>query len=205
MLVFIDDSGDPGFKVEKGSSAVFVIALVIFDDDLEAEKTAVEIKQLKRDLKFPDVVEFKFHKSRIQIKRKFLQKVSGYKFRIRAIAVKKENIRSSFLVNNKESFYNYIVMQVLKNSKKTITNAKLKFDRRGEKKIRDNLRVYLSRELDNKSNRIFKDLKFVDSRTNVLIQLADMVAGTIATFYKDKNKDIIKIIGKRIEDIWEFK
>lgn len=205
MLVFIDDSGDPGFKVEKGSSAVFVIALVIFDDDLEAEKTAIEIKQLKRDLKFPDVVEFKFHKSRIQIKRKFLQKVSGYKFRIRAIAVKKENIRSSFLVNNKESFYNYIVMQVLKNSKKTITNAKLKFDRRGEKKIRDNLRVYLSRELDNKSNNIFKDLKFVDSRTNVLIQLADMVAGTIATFYKDKNKDIIKIIKKRVEDIWEFK
>lgn len=205
MLVFVDDSGDPGFKVEKGSSAVFVIALVIFDDDLEAEKTAVEIKQLKRDLKFPDGVEFKFHKSRIQIKRAFLRKVSGYKFRIRAIAVKKENIRSSFLVNNKESFYNYIVMQVLKNSKKTITNAKLKFDRRGEKKIRDNLRVYLSRELDNKSNRIFKDLKFVDSRTNVLIQLADMVAGTIATFYKDKNKDIIKIIGKRIEDIWEFK
>lgn len=36
MLVFIDDSGDPGFKIEKGSSSVFVIALVIFDDDLEA-------------------------------------------------------------------------------------------------------------------------------------------------------------------------
>ncbi len=39
MLVFIDDSGDPGFKLDKGSSKFFVISLVIFNDNLEAEKT----------------------------------------------------------------------------------------------------------------------------------------------------------------------
>ena len=32
MLVFIDESGDPGFKIEKGSSPVFVTAMVIFDE-----------------------------------------------------------------------------------------------------------------------------------------------------------------------------
>lgn len=32
MLVFIDDSGDPGFKLDKGSSRFFVICSVIFDD-----------------------------------------------------------------------------------------------------------------------------------------------------------------------------
>lgn len=36
MLVFIDDSGDAGFKLDKGSTPFFVIACVIFDDDLEA-------------------------------------------------------------------------------------------------------------------------------------------------------------------------
>lgn len=205
MLIFIDDSGDPGFKIEKGSSPVFVIALVIFKDNLEAEKTAVEIKQLKRDLKFPDDVEFKFHKSRLPIKRKFLTRVSKFDFEVRAIVVKKDIIRSPYLISNKESFFNYIVMQVLKNNKKHIKNAKLKFDRRGEKKIRDNLRVYLSRELDNKSNRVFADLKFEDSKTNVLIQLADMIAGTIASFHKERDKDLIKIINRRIKDIWIFK
>lgn len=44
MLVFIDDSGDPGFKTEKGSSKIFVIAMVIFKDNLEAEKTSLSIK-----------------------------------------------------------------------------------------------------------------------------------------------------------------
>lgn len=205
MIVFIDDSGDPGFKIEKGSSKVFVITLVIFDDNLEAEKTAVEIKKLKRDLKFPDNVEFKFHQSSIRVKRKFLQRVSPFKFRIRAIVVQKENIRSPFLKDNKESFFNYIVMQVLRNNQKVIKNAKLKFDKRGEKKIRDNLRAYLSRELGNRSSHIFKDLKFVDSKENVLIQLADMTAGTIADYYKNNNKSLIKIIKKQNEDIWDFK
>jgi hypothetical protein len=30
VLVFIDESGDPGFKLERGSSPVFVVAMVIF-------------------------------------------------------------------------------------------------------------------------------------------------------------------------------
>ena len=205
MLVFIDDSGDPGFKLDKGSSAVFVIALIIFADELEAEKTAVEIKQLKRDLKFPDDVEFKFHKSRLPIKRKFLERVAKFKFEVKAIVVKKEVIRSPFLISNKESFFNYIVMQVLKNNRRYIKRAKLKFDKRGEKRIRDNLRSYLSRELDNKVNHVFADLKFENSKTNVLIQLADMIAGTIASFYKNKDKELLKIINKRIGNIWEFK
>lgn len=37
MLVFLDDSGDPGFKLDRGSSAFFVIACVIFEDKLDAE------------------------------------------------------------------------------------------------------------------------------------------------------------------------
>lgn len=60
MLVFIDDSGDPGFKLEKGSTSHFVIAMVIFDDTLEAEKTALAIKELRRELQFSDNSEFKF-------------------------------------------------------------------------------------------------------------------------------------------------
>jgi hypothetical protein len=46
MLVFIDDSGDPGFKIGKGSTSHFIISMVIFADELEAEKTAVAIKCL---------------------------------------------------------------------------------------------------------------------------------------------------------------
>jgi hypothetical protein len=38
MLVFIDESGDPGFRLEKGSSPVFVAALVAFRDPAQARR-----------------------------------------------------------------------------------------------------------------------------------------------------------------------
>ncbi len=43
MLIFIDDSGDTGIKFDRGSSRFFVISLLIFDDNLEAEKMSVAI------------------------------------------------------------------------------------------------------------------------------------------------------------------
>lgn len=207
MLVFIDDSGDPGFKLQKGSSACFVIALVIFDDPLEAEKASLAIKELRRKLKVSDYYEFKFNKMNKRFRERFIETVKSFKFRIRAIVVKKEIIYSQRLRNYKENFYNYIIMQVLRQSKGIIKKAKLKFDKRGEKSLRDQLRVYLSRELDNKKNNIFSDLKFVDSRQNTLIQLADIVAGSIHAFYTNKSKLFLESFrrAKRVEDIWEFK
>jgi hypothetical protein len=47
----------------------------------------------------------------------------------------------------------------------------------------------------------------VDSKQNVLIQLADMVAGAIARSYlknKQESTEYRKIIQLRIEDCWEF-
>lgn len=206
MLVFIDDSGDPGFRIEKGSSSFFVIALVVFRDTLEAEKTSIAIKELRRKLKVSDFYEFKFNKTNKKFKDAFFNAVRPFSFKIRAIAVDKKIIYSTRLRVYKENFYNYIIMQVLRNSN-NIKKAKLRFDKRGEKAIRDQLRVYLSRELDNKNKKVFKDLKFVDSRENTLIQLADMVAGSIFAYHAKKDKTYLNKLktAKNVEDIWEYK
>lgn len=76
MVVFLDDSGDPGFTVKKGSSPCFVIALVIFDDHLEAEACAVEIKKLRRELGLSDHFEFKFSKCCDRFRKDFLGRVA---------------------------------------------------------------------------------------------------------------------------------
>jgi len=207
MIVFIDDSGDPGFKLNKGSSKYFVICCVIFTDNLEAEKTSLSIKELRRKLKISDFYEFKFNKTNKKFRKAFFNVVKPFRFKIRAIVVDKEKIYSQRLKTHKEEFYNYIIMQVIKHSKGKIKKAKLKFDKRGEIGIRNQLRVYLSNRLDNKNQHIFGDLKFVDSRQNTLIQLADMVAGSIYADYTNKDKSFLKLlkIAGRIEDIWEFK
>lgn len=207
MLVFIDESGDTGFREKKGSTPVFVFALVIFTDNLEAEKTSVAIKELRRKFKVSDTYEFKFNKTNKEFKTAFFDCVSPFKFTIRAIVVKKKIIYSSILRKDKEKYYNFIIMQVLKQSKGVLRNAKLRFDRRGEKALRDELRTYLSKQLDNKHNKIFSDLKFVDSKENTLIQLADMVAGSIACSYREKTDEYLAFLkkNKKVGDIWEFK
>jgi len=180
--------------------------MVIFKDNLEAERASLAIKDLRRKLKMSDLSEFKFNKSSKKFRQIFIETVKKLDFKIRAITVDKKDIYSQRLKTHKENFYNYVIMQVIKNSK-SIKNAKLKFDKRGEIEIRNQLRVYLSRELDNKKNNVFNDLKFVDSRQNTLIQLADMMAGSIFSFYTGKDKSYLEELkkSKKVEDVWSFK
>lgn len=208
MLVFIDDSGDPGFKIDKGSSRYFVIALVIFKDELEAEKTAVAIKELRRELKFPDDMEFKFHKSHPRIKEKFLSVINSFDFSIRCLAVDKMLIRSEELKNNKNSFYNYAIKMVLQYSNNEIFDARIKIDGSGDRIFRRNFLTYLRKHLNSKQRTIMRNCKLVDSKENVLIQMADMVAGSIRRSYDGEKKDHLKykgIITKHIKDEWKFK
>lgn len=209
MLVFLDDSGDPGFKIRQGSTPCFVIALVIFDDHLEAERCAVAIKELRRTLHFSDSTEFRFSHSSQGTRLAFLVRAAKYNFRVRAIIMDKSCIYSEELRRSKESFYRYAIKMVLKNSFGTIQGARLKIDGHGDREFRRELQSYLRRELMSHSGQppILSDLKIVDSRTNVLIQLADMVAGTLRRHAEGEKSDAIlyrEAIGKRIENVWNF-
>lgn len=208
QLVFIDDSGDPGFKIKKGASSHFVVACIIFDDPLVAEETALAIKKYRRKINFPDTVEFKFSKSSNRIKKGFLKSISKFDFRIRAVVVDKSIIRSEELKNSKNSFYNYFIKEVLVHNKGTLKNSKIKLDGHGDRLFRRNMATYLRRELNTSQKKVMKNFRLVNSRQNVLIQMADMIAGAIRRSYvsgKKNNKTYRTIINKKIEDCWEFK
>lgn len=207
MLVFIDDSGDPGFKINKGSSKVFIISCVIFDDELEAEKIAVAIKELRRKLKKSDNFEFKFNKSDREIRLRFLEQISKSNFKVRAIVFDKSKLKSEELKTSKQSFYNYAIKLVLKHNFGSIKEAKLRLDGHGDRIYKREVIRYLRRELNNKDSRVFKKLQFVDSKSNVLIQLADMIAGSIHRKYETDKTDselYFKVIKKKIENLWNF-
>lgn len=208
MLVFIDDSGDAGFKFEKGSSRFFVISLIIFDDELEAEKAAVAIKDLKRSLRFPDDVEFKFFKSRKIVRIKFLEAIKPFQFRVRNLVIDKTLIHSEELRGNKNSFYSYAIKMVLKHSDNSIIDAKIKIDGSGDRTFRKRFLGYLTRQLNTQQKRIVKNCKLVNSKNNVLIQMADMIAGGVRRSFDESRKDAAtykNIIKKHIDDEWHFK
>lgn len=207
MLIFLDDSGDPGFKLDKGSSQVFVIACVIFDDSLEAQETDLKIKRLRREIGLCDEYEFRFNKCSPDIRRRFLRAIAECKFRIRGIVVHKNKIHGVELKRNVESFYNYAIKLVLKNNSGTITKAKLRMDRHGEKKMRKGLITYLRREINTDDSKVITDFKYTDSGRDSLIQLADMVAGAIHRSYNLSKIDRLTYrttIKAREENVWDF-
>ncbi len=203
-MIFIDDSGDPGFKFGKGSSQFFVIALLIFDDTLEAEKMAVEIKSLRRELGMSDHEEFKFNKSNDKIRMSFLSAINQFSFRIRCLVVDKRLIYSTELKSKKESFYAYFIKETLKHSNDTIHEAKIRIDGSGDREFKKQFLTYLRKELNSGEINVMQNCRMIDSKSDVLVQSVDMIAGAIRRSYEKEEivfKDIIK---KHIQNEWKF-
>ena len=80
MLVFIDESGDSGLKIEGGSSRFFTVGLVVFEDYEEANACDKRIEFLAKEIGWASVSEFHFKKNSDTVRKAFLQAVAPYQF-----------------------------------------------------------------------------------------------------------------------------
>lgn len=203
MYVFIDESGDPGFKVSKGSSPVFVAAMVIFNDAVAAQETRNVIDS--SPAKFINRGEFKFQKCDDNVRDLFFESVKNCRFRIRSIVVKKSIIYSPRLRTNKDTFYEYFVKSMLQHDGGVIKNATIIIDGSGDRNYRKELQAAIKRRMPNGA---LKKLKFSDSRNDSLIQLSDMCAGAIARSYRTDRAEPTRwrcAIEHLIDDVWDFR
>lgn len=209
MIIFIDESGDTGFKVAKGSSESFVIALVIFNTESDAEETAEIINNFKEEMKQSLRSEIKFNKLEKHERLAFLDRIKDCKFRVRTIIVNKEFVNTSNPKRNTKFYYRFFLEQLLEHNRNSIIDAQLRLDGLGERSFKRAMNTYLRQNLNKKTKeKVMRDIQFVNSKNNSLIQLADMIAGSIHRYYqKDKNDSKVykKVIKERIEEEWIFK
>lgn len=200
MLVFIDESGDSGLKVDEGSSRFFTVGLVVFEDRDEALACDRRIELLKRELGWATGGEFHFKKNSDRVRRAFLAAVAPYGFFYYGIVINKDPERlygEGF--RNKASFYKYACSLVFENAKDKLDEAIVVVDKSGSLDFRNQLAKYLRRKVNSDRKRI-KDVKMQRSEANNLVQLADYVSGTInrsVTNTKKKADDYRKIIAHR--------
>src|SRR5262245_44597952 len=112
MLVFIDESGCAGFKIARGSDPTFGIGMVIFANGADARATEACISSLHIKLRHPN--EFKFSKCRDEIRDGFFRAVATQPFKVRALLVTKESLRSPQLRGCPGAFYNYFIKELLR-------------------------------------------------------------------------------------------
>lgn len=180
MLVFIDESGDTGRKIDAGSSRYFVISLTLFEEHDEAINCDQRIGLLRKELGIAESFEFHFTNNSHKIRLAFLNAIQPYKFLYFSVAIDKfpEKLWGPGF-QTKESFYKYACQMVFTNAMPYLNDAIVVLDKSGSPDFRNRLSKYLkSRMNDLNDKRIFK-IKQQRSSSNNLLQVADYVSGII--------------------------
>ena len=179
--------------------------MVIFDDLKEAERASNRIQALRDELRIKP--EFKFTRCAHAVRHRFFDELAGFDFRVRAIVIDKAAVQSPHLRTNTESFYNYFLRMLLQHDGGSTQGASIKVDGSGNKKFKKEMTGYLRRQL--RDGQIGK-FRFIDSRKDSLIQLADMCAGAILRAHRNdlrRDETWLQVLRKArcIENIWRFR
>ena len=174
MLVFVDESGDAGIKVTKGSSAIFSLAMVCFADDSAAHSATDAVERVASTLRHKS--EFKFSKCRDEVRDAFFTELIKHDFEIRGLVADKRLIRSNSLKSNRDRLYMYYLEQLVRRHADALRNATMFIDGSGGQQFRLSLRGELRNLLPAGS---IVDVKLRNSTSSRLLQLADMCVGAI--------------------------
>ena len=198
VSIYIDDSGDPGFK--KSPSRFFLMAGIVFEDADDMSAVVAAMDRYRKRMGWSDKTEFKFNKTKKGRIKHLLSILNRYHYSIFAVYVDKNkyNARPS------NELYNYLIEKLLLFT--GYNYHKVRIDGKYDKEYAKKTRSVLRRKAKN-AGIFIKSLKMEDSTTDYLIQLADLVAGSILRFLKHNNtdwNDYIKIFKKHIVKLKEL-
>lgn len=212
MNVFVDESGDAGFKIGKsggGSSEFFAVATVVVADPISL---AMGIEELKRQLGLSSNFEFKFISSNHARRRVFFEELRRHDVSIRGFVVNKRLIADQKEFRSKSFFYSTLLKRALLESRETFVDATLTLDRFMSSKqsmleLSSSLRQALQEPVPNSDGvpvmRI-REIRHKDSKLDPLIQVADMVAGAIAAHRRETDTKSLELFKARVQDILDW-
>lgn len=184
MYVFVDDSGDPGFKFGQGSSNFLVIACCVFESPLAVELASQHVARVKRELNSNHDFELKFHKSRIQTKISILESLSQLDFFVRVLIVDKRRLPRT------KDLHTAALISALDKLGGGVTNAKVTIDGILPKKHAQDLSTRIRKKV-NRTRKVIHSIRFRDSKADSLIQLADLIAGAYRSIHEQKDQTSI--------------
>jgi hypothetical protein len=190
MLVFVDESGDAGMKLAEGSSAVFVVTAVLFEDHEEAAACDRHIDEIRLQLGLKAHKEFHFAGDTRAIRESFLREVSQHEFFYFSVVLNKAKLWGPGF-RYKSPFYKYAVNLVFQNMKPYLSDAIVVIDRSGDRIFRTQLATYLRKRINESkdASKTIKKVRAERSHNNNLVQLADMVCGAVARSFRLGRKD----------------
>lgn len=202
MLVFVDESGDAGMKLGKGSSDFLVLTMVVFEKR-EASIAANEaMAVLRHQFGWKAYREFHFNKMSPRLRLAFLEGVKDLDFRYFSIVIDKAKLTSDNFKKYPNSLYKTACNYLFSNGKHHLRDAHVVVDGSGSRQFKKEFTAYLRKRANQHGPddvRLISKVQLEDSHKNSLIQLADMICGAVARSFTDKKDaaDFRRIVKER--------
>ncbi len=199
---FGDETGDPGFAFERGSTRYWVFTLLLIEDP---EPLRQRIEDLHAEVGIPTHVEFKFHKTSDSNRLAFLAAIKAYSFQGHALVVDKMHLSPEWRSLRDVGFYGAFVAELVRRIPPgELGETVMVLDQFGPpgRMLRE-LRSRLQTPGGRQSSRLFKKILLKRSRGENLIQCADMVAGALMREISDGDRRFFDLVREKVT-VWRL-
>ena len=197
-----DESGDVSFSFEKGASRYFVVAMIA---TTAPQTLRQDLADLRQKASLPAHYEFAFNSlSSAPLRRRVFEVLAEADFEGWAIVVDKTTLPDTFKMMSGLDFYLYFVTELLRVvpiDKRE--GATLILDEFGSpSRVRSELRRVLAiRDIP----RHFKRIQIKRSKSEPLIQVADLIAGAVLRRDSKGDVDAFDCVAGKLHQVLEFR
>lgn len=202
--IFVDEAGNYGFKFDKENVSKYFVVTAIIVEKKNIEQLEKEMEKTRRY--YFQTGEMKSSKLKIARRKSIINSISQSDFQIYSLVINKKKLYTDGGLSYKKSFFKFIHSILYKFLFETHDTIQVMADNIGSKEYMEEFESYVSkRHIRN----LFDNSEFLfgESKSNVLIQLADIIGGTIFQKFEKDNSNydtILKTLGEKILRIEEW-
>lgn len=204
QIAYIDEFGNFGFDFEKaGVSTHFIVTSVIIDNEKLKKNEEILENIRKSEFQTGELKSSSISKN-VQRRKKILQQLNKVDYHIFAVVIDKRKLISEGF-KYKQPFYKFLHSLVDRELFKVFPNLQIVSDEHGSKEFMNGFIKYIEKrhipDLFNQS-----DFRFSNSKSELMVQLADFISGTLSVCYDEKKltespNQILEIVHEKIIDI----
>lgn len=192
ILAYIDESGDPRFN--EGASSHLEFSAILIESETE-DHTIKQLKKIQEELNIPEFKSQKINSERHRIK--ILKAIENIDFKFINLSINKSKVFGEWK-NFPRVFYKYTQKILHSELHRLYPDRTITIDKFGNEQYQQSLKQYLEKETQLK---MFENVVNIGSAKNdLLIQLADLIAGTHRKLIKGdfrKSEEIFKLLQEK--------
>jgi len=190
QIAYVDEYGNFGYDFDKkGVSTHFIVTSIIVDEN-KLQEVEFQLEIIRKQYFQTGEIKSSYVGSNDLRRIKILEKLSKIDFHIFSIVIDKRNLKSEGL-KYKQSFFKFLHSLIDRELFKVFPDLKIVADEHGSKKFMTGFIKYIQKnhipDLFNQA-----DFRFSNSKSDLMVQLADFITGTFGFCFDDKRLSPIR-------------